>query len=141
VGATGWRGVSRSRPKSASALARTLDLAYGMGRLAFGAGLLANPARLGNVLIGKQSRKPSVRTMFRFYGTRDTVLGLGALRAAARGGDVAPWLAAGVLSDALDAGVLLAEWDTLPPGKRVPGVLAALGAGVAGIALLATARG
>ncbi len=92
------------------------------------------------MLIGKQSRKPAVRTMFRFYGTRDAVLGIGALRAAARGGDVAPWLAAGVLSDALDAGVLLAEWETLPPGKRVPGVLAALGAGVAGIALLATAR-
>ena len=37
----------------------------------------------------------------------------------------------------LDATVLLTEWETLPEGKRLPGVLAALGAGVAGIAILA----
>jgi hypothetical protein len=78
--------------------------------------------------------------MLRFYGTRDVALGLGALRAATGGGDVAPWLAAGVLSDALDATVLLAEWETLPQGKRLPGVLAALGAGAAGIALLTRSR-
>ena len=118
-------------------MARSLEVVYGIGRLAFGAGLIVNPVPLGNVLIGKESRKPAVRTMFRFYGTRDVALGLGALRATARGDDVAPWVAAGVLSDALDATVLLTERETLPQGKRLPGVLAALGAGVAGIAILA----
>jgi hypothetical protein len=67
-------------------------------------------------------------------------LGLGAVWAAARGADAAPWVAAGVLSDALDATVLLTEWETLPEGKRLPGVLAALGAGAAGIALMSGGR-
>ena len=121
-------------------MARSLEVVYGIGRLAFGAGLIANPVSLGNVLIGKESRKPAVRTMFRFYGTRDVALGLGALRATARGDDVAPWVMAGVVSDALDATVLLTEWDTLPEGKRLPGVLAAVGAGAAGIALISRGR-
>jgi hypothetical protein len=116
---------------------RPFETVYALGRLAFGASLIANPEVLGPVLVGKRARKPMVRTMFRFYGTRDTVLGLGTLRAAVRGGDVAPWLAVGIASDVLDAVVLLTEWAEVPPGKRLPGVLAALSAGAAGVALLA----
>jgi hypothetical protein len=116
---------------------RPLETVYALGRLVFGASLIANPDLLGPVLVGKRARKPMVRTMFRFYGTRDTVLGLGTLRAAVRGGDVAPWVAGGIASDALDTIVLLTEWEEIPPDKRLPGVLAALGAGAAGIALLA----
>jgi hypothetical protein len=98
---------------------------------------MAAPAAVGEVLQGRDARKPPVRMMFRFYGTRDIALGLGTLRAAASGGDVRPWLAAGVVSDALDATAMLTEWDVIPEAKRVPGLLAALGAGVAGAALLA----
>jgi hypothetical protein len=98
---------------------------------------MAAPEAVGDVLQGRDARKPPVRMMFRFYGTRDIVLGLGALRAAASGGDVRPWLAAGVLADALDAGALLTEWNVVPQEKRVPGLLSMLGAGAAGAALLA----
>jgi len=113
------------------------EAAYGLGRLAFGAGMMAAPERLGRVLIGEEAREPAVRTGFRVYGTRDVVLGLGTLRSLSGGGDPSPWLAAGITSDVLDTAVQLVEWQSIPPGKRVPGVLAALGAALAGAALLA----
>ena len=108
-----------------------------MGRLAFGAGLIAGPDRLGGVLVGKAARKPMARTLFRFYGTRDVVLGFGALRAAARDRDIAPWLAGGIAADVLDVAVMATEWSVLPQGKRLPGVATALGAAVTGAVLLA----
>ena len=77
------------------------------------------------------------RALCRFYGTRDVVLGLGTLRAAAGAGEVAPWVAGGIASDVLDATVMVTEWATLPEGKRVPGVLAATAAAVAGAVVLA----
>jgi hypothetical protein len=98
---------------------------------------MAVPATVGNVLIGRDARKQTPRMLFRFYGTRDVVLGLGTLRAASAGGDLRGWLAAGITSDVLDTAVMLAEWDQIPAGKRVPGVLTALGAAGVGAALLA----
>lgn len=114
-----------------------LEAVYGLGRLAFGAGLMAAPGQLGGVLIGDEAREPAVRIGLRTYGTRDVVLGLGTLRAVAGRGDVAPWLLAGIASDVLDSAVQLGEWPHLPPDKRLPGILMALGATGAGIALLA----
>jgi hypothetical protein len=116
---------------------RTLETLYGLGRLAFGAGLLAAPEGLGRVLLGEQASEPAVRASFRFYGTRDAVLGLGTLRAVTGGGDVGAWLTAGIASDVLDVAVQLVEWADLEPEKRVPGVLAAAGAAGVGVALLA----
>ena len=116
---------------------RSLETLYGLGRLAFGAGLLAAPGPLGEILMGKTARKSAVAAMFRFYGTRDTALGIGTLRAVARGDDVSGWLVAGIASDLLDAGVMLAERDAIPPEKRLPGLAAALGTAAAGAALLA----
>jgi hypothetical protein len=98
---------------------------------------MAAPVPVGNVLQGRDAWIPSVRMLFRFYGTRDVVLGLGTLRAAATGGDVGAWLAVGIASDALDAGVMLTEWNVIPKEKRVPGLLTALSAGALGAVLLA----
>jgi len=98
---------------------------------------MAAPATVGNVLIGPKARKKTPRMLFRFYGTRDVVLGLGTLRAALAGGDPRGWLAGGITSDVLDAGVILAEWDRIPEDKRVPGLVAALGTAAVGAALLA----
>jgi hypothetical protein len=116
---------------------RSLETVYGLGRLLFGVGVLTAPEALGRALIGSPARDPVVRTTFRFYGTRDTVLGLGTLRATSGGGDAGPWIAAGVASDLLDVAVQLVEWADLEPEKRVPGVLAAAGGAAAGIAVLA----
>jgi MYXO-CTERM domain-containing protein len=115
---------------------RPLETVYGLGRLAFGAGLLAAPGPLGQVLFGKPARKTAVRAMFRFYGTRDTALGIGTLRAVSRGEDVRGWLVAGIASDLLDAGVMLGERHAMPPEKLKPGVVSALGAAALGAALL-----
>ena len=110
---------------------------YGLGRLAFGAGVIGAPQRLGDLLMGKGARNPTVRTTLRFYGTRDVVLGLGTIRAASAGNDVGGWLAAGVASDLLDTVIQLVEWDQIPADKRVPGIAAAVGGAMAGFALLA----
>ena len=72
----------------------------------------------------------------RTYGTRDTVLGLGVLKAVAAGESARPWIAAGVASDVLDAGLQAVEWNSLPPGKRVGGLLAAAGSAAVGLTLL-----
>jgi hypothetical protein len=110
---------------------------YGLGRVAFGAGLLAAPEPLGRVLLGKPARKPAVRAMFRFYGTRDTALGIGTLRAVSRREDGRGWLVAGIASDLMDVGVMLRERRAIPPEKLMPGIVSALGAAAVGAALLA----
>jgi hypothetical protein len=116
---------------------RTLAFTYGIGRLAFGAYLLAAPTKLGAVLLGKEANEPAVRAMFRFYGTRDTLLGLGTMRAAVRNEDVTGWLTAGLGADVLDVAVQGVEWNDLPEDKRVKGIAAAAGAAIAGAGLLA----
>jgi hypothetical protein len=114
-----------------------LEAVYGLQRLAIGVGQMAAPRALGGVLLGDQARVPGVRIVLRHYGARDVVLGLGTLWAVAGERDVGAWLVAGIASDVLDTAVQLGEWSHLPPGKRLPNVLLALGAAGAGVALLA----
>jgi hypothetical protein len=114
-------------------------LVYGLGRLAFGVGLLAAPVPVGRLLIGDEAEEPAVRVALRTYGTRDVVLGLGTLRSA-DSDEVGAWIAAGIAADVLDTAVQLVEWKDIPPQKRAPGVAAALGAAAAGIALLVAER-
>ena len=116
---------------------RALAITYGLGRLAFGAALIAAPEGLGSKLIGREARRSSTRATLRFYGTRDTLLGLGTIRAASTGEDVNGWMAAGVGADVLDVAVQAIEWSDLPQDKRVMGIAAAAGAAAAGAALLA----
>jgi hypothetical protein len=113
-----------------------LSAIYGLGRLAFGAGMMTAPEPLGELLAGDDARQPPVRLTLRLYGTRDTVLGIGTLRAIARAKDPRPWIAAGVAADVLDTALQLVEWEHIPPSKRLPGVAAAVGAASIGIALL-----
>ena len=108
---------------------------YGLGRLTFGGGLIAAPGRIGTLLMGDQAAQSEVRVALRAYGTRDTVLGLGTL-AALRRGDVAPWIAAGITSDVLDAALQATDWQHLPPGRRGAGVATAAASAAVGIALL-----
>jgi hypothetical protein len=115
---------------------RSVEAVYGLGRLVFGGSLMAAPEQLGRLLVGDEAEIPAVRIGLRTYGTRDTVLGLGTLRAVAGRGEVAPWLVAGVASDLLDAAVQLREWGNLPSDKRLPGTAMALSAAGVGAALL-----
>ena len=96
---------------------------------------MAAPGALGGVLLGDEAKVHGVRIVLRHYGARDVVLGLGTLWAVAGERDVGAWLVAGIASDVLDTAVQLGEWSYLPPGKRLPNVLMALGAAGAGVAL------
>ena len=118
-------------------MTRSLAAVYGAGRLAFGAGLLVAPERLGGVLLGDEARLDPVRVTLRTYGTRDTIIGLGALAAVSGRGDVRPWLMAGLASDVLDAALQAFEWSSLPEDRRRLGMIMALGSACAGAALLA----
>ena len=113
-----------------------VEAIYGAGRLAFGLSLITAPGAAGRLLLGDEAERDSVRVTLRTYGTRDTVIGLGAVRAVAAGDSARPWIAAGVASDVLDAILQAAEWGVLPPGKRVGGLLAAAGSAAVGLALL-----
>ena len=113
---------------------------YGIGRLAFGAGLFAAPAAAGSVMLGDESGRPGARVALRAYGTRDVLLGGGAIYAGARGGDALPWVAAGMAADVLDVALQALEWNNLPPDKRIVGIAAAAGAAAGGAWLLATQR-
>ena len=114
-----------------------LQTIYGLSRLAFGAGLLAAPAQIGGGLIGADAQQPSPRALLRFYGTRDTLLGLGALQASMRGEGVTPWIAAGIGADVLDVAVQVLEREAIPEPQRAPGLLLAAGAALAGAVVLA----
>ena len=111
------------------------ERAYGLGRLAFGAGLIAAPDRAGALLMGPQARGAGVRVALRAYRTRDTVLGAG-VPMTSRTGDPAPWIRAGIASAFLDAALQIADWKHLPPGRRELGVAAAAVAAASGIGLL-----
>lgn len=119
-------------------MADRLETAYGLGRLAFGAALIVAPRQFGRMFLGDEAAEPAVRIALRTYGTRDVVLGLGTLRAVSAGADPRPWLTAGITADALDTAIQIGEFSDLPPDKRVLGVLMALGAAGAGLALRAS---
>ena len=118
-------------------MSRGLAVGYALSRLAFGLGVMGAPERMGLLMIGEDASHAPVRISVRFYGTRDVVLGLGALRATLGGDDVRPWVAAGMAADMLDTVLQVIEWSDLPPGRRGPGVLSAAGAAAAGAWLLA----
>ena len=114
---------------------RSAVLAYGIGRMAFGAAVFASPSTAGRLLL-KDDPSPHTASALRFYGTRDLVIGAGVVASVRRGRDPSPFIAAGIASDALDTTAQLIDWRHLPPDRRVPGLAAAIGAGVVGRLLL-----
>jgi hypothetical protein len=113
---------------------------YAIGRLAFGAAALLAPKATGRILAGEGGATPDATVFLRGIGGREIGLGLGLLRAAREGSPVSPWLAAGVLFDAGDMAGMAGAWSQMVPEKRVPGLLSAAGAAVAGAALLGATR-
>jgi hypothetical protein len=91
---------------------------------------------MGSLVVGDSAREPAVGASVRYYGTRDLVLGVGTLRALARDGDAESWILAGIGADLLDAVATVADWESLPPDRRIPALAAALGAAAGGAALI-----
>src|SRR3954451_24400355 len=115
----------------------TLVKAYALGRLVFGGAALAAPKLTGRLLAGEGGATPDAAAFLRGVGGRELGIGLGLLKTEDDGGRVAPWLVAGVLSDASDVAGIATGWSDLAPDKRVPGIVFASAAAVMGAVLLA----
>src|SRR4051794_31097062 len=94
--------------------ARGLARMHGLGRVAFGLGLLLAPERLAGPWLGSQARSPGAKVALAGLGARDLGIGLGAAWAAGAGTEVRPWILAGVLADAADCTATIRHRRSLP---------------------------
>ena len=119
------------------AAASKLTIGFGVGRIAFGLGLIAVPSRIGSSWIGSVAERPAVHVAIRGLGARDMVLAAGAIVAAAQGRAVRPWLIGAIAGDLSDIAATLAAGDSVPDRGRWGTVALAGGSVIAGAALAA----
>ncbi len=117
-----------------------LTIGFGVGRIAFGLGLIGVPSRIGSSWIGSVAERPPVHVAIRGLGARDMVLAAGAIVAAARGDAVRPWLIGAIAGDLSDIAATLAAGDSVPARGRWGTVALAGGSVIAGAALAAAAE-
>ena len=117
---------------------RTLAAAFALGRLAFGAGLVARPDKVASGWLGDDARRGPVKIAVRAVGARDIALSAGALATLRDTDALRLWLGGGVLSDLCDVVSTLVTPGSVLPGNARWGT-AALGGGsaLAGAALIA----
>ena len=96
-------------------------------RIAYGAALIAAPARLTRRWLGPAVDRDPTRVALRGLGVREVLLHAGGLAATLRGGAVQPWLAASVAGDVSDIAATAAGRRGLPDGAA-PATLAVAGA-------------
>jgi hypothetical protein len=89
----------------------------GIGRAALGAIMVAAPGPIARLWMGSRATIES-KVLGRTHGVRDLGLGAGLVWALDRDEPVHPWVTAAALADAVDAGVTLAYWNTLPRTGR-----------------------
>ena len=120
---------------------RTLTAAFAIGRLAFGAGLVAVPERLASSWIGDDANREPVKIAVRALGTRDIVIGAGALATLRDTDALRLWLGGAVLSDLCDVlSTLATPGGVLPPNARWGTVALGGGSALVGAALLAATK-
>jgi hypothetical protein len=112
---------------------QALTIALASGRVAFGLGLVAAPARIGSSWLGPDGERQATHVALRGLGARDIALAAGAAWASARGSAVRPWLVATVGGDLSDIAATLAAGDSLPGRARTGTLL------LAGVSALACA--
>jgi hypothetical protein len=95
-------------------------------RVAYGAALIAAPARLTRRWLGPAVEGDPTRVALRGLGAREVLLHAGGLVATLRGDAVRPWLAASVAGDASDIAATAAGRSGLPDGAA-PATLAVAG--------------
>jgi hypothetical protein len=118
---------------------RRLLSTIALGRVAFGAAMLARPGGpIGAGWVGgPEAERPATGLLFRSVGARDVALGAGTLVALRQGGALRPWLFGALLADAADFVATFAAGKAVPAQGRAAIALIAGGA-VAG--QLAVAR-
>ena len=99
-------------PASRNAAVAVLGL-----RIAYGAALVAAPARLTQRWLGDARRSGPTQVGVRGLGVREVLLHVGALAAALRGAPVRPWLAASIAGDLTDIASTAAARRDLPEGS------------------------
>jgi hypothetical protein len=116
---------------------RTSAIAFAVGRIAFGAGLLAAPARVASGWLAADAQRPGAQVAVRGLGARDIALAAGVAVAAREGAAVRPWLVACLACDVADIAATLAAGAALPRRARWGTVALAGAAATIGAALTA----
>jgi hypothetical protein len=116
--------------------ARTASIVFSLGRIAFGAGLIAAPGRVAGGWLPDDAQRPGTKIAVRGLGARDVALAVGVAMSAADDGAVRPWLAACIACDLSDIAATLGAGGALPPRARwgtvaLAGAAAAIGAALA----------
>lgn len=106
-------------------------------RVAYGAGLIAAPARLGRRWLGEAAQSAPTQVPLRGLGAREIVLHCGALAAAGAGRPLRPWLAASIAGDLTDIAATIAGRDQLPRGAAPATVVVAGGSALIGAVVAA----
>jgi hypothetical protein len=108
---------------------RDVARAYGAGRVALGAGLLAAPRLLGRPWVGSVANGPAGQLPLRALGAREIIIGAIALHTIDHP-EVGPrWQRTCAIADAVDALATLAARPALPPlGSALVVAMAAGGA-------------
>ena len=117
---------------------RSFTAAFALGRLAFGAGLVAIPERIAEPWLGSDVRRPPVKIAVRAVGARDIALAAGTLASLKDGDALRLWLAGAIVSDLCDVvSTLVTPGSVLPGNARWGTVALGGGSALAGAALLA----
>src|SRR5689334_8047649 len=95
-------------------------------RVAYGAALVAAPARLTRGWLGAPADQPGTQVATRGLGVRETLLHVGALVAARRDAPLRPWLAASIAGDLTDITATFVARRSLPR-RSVPATAAVAG--------------
>ncbi len=116
---------------------RRVITAVAAARCAAGTAFLVAPRLAGMAFAGSSASSPAAVVLARALGIRDLLIGVGALRAVAKGDDPGDWLLYGAASDTVDA---LALTAAAPKLGRLRLVLAGVagGAAITQLALRAT---
>ena len=116
---------------------RTASIAFALGRIGFGAGLIAAPARVAGGWLAEDAGRPGTKVAVRGLGARDVALAAGLAMSARTGGAMRPWLAACIACDLSDIASTLgaelparARWGTVALAGAAAGMGAALLASV-----------
>jgi hypothetical protein len=104
-------------------------------RIAYGAGLIVAPRRLGARWLGPAASAAPTQVPLRALGAREILLHAGALVAAVRGAPLRPWLAGSVAGDLTDVISTVAGRRQLPDGSARATVLVGGGSALAGAVL------
>ena len=120
---------------------RTLTVAFAIGRLGFGAGLIARPGAVASGWVGEDARRDAVKVVIRGLGARDVALSAGLLAAVDDEDHLKRWLVATIAGDVSDVlATLMAPAGALPGSARWGTVALGGGAALAGAGLLAAVK-